>query len=189
MLDTIGFETDSIRISREALLFIIKNYTYEAGVRKFKERVFEILRQINLECITTKTIKFSKTRKVDLEYVKDFFKAKPRISFTQINKTPKIGLVNGLFATASGMGGITIIEAFKTPSDTKFSLIMTGQQGDVMKESITCAKTIAWNIIPVSTRQEIISNIKDEVIQPEFTYTVQRRRHPKMDHRREELLH
>ena len=52
MLNTIiGFESSSIKITKEALLFIIKNYTYEAGVRKLKERVLEIIRQINLECI------------------------------------------------------------------------------------------------------------------------------------------
>ena len=166
MLQTIGFEQDSIKISREALMFIIKNYTYEAGVRKFKERIFEILRQINLECITNKKMKFTKYNEVDLSYVKEFFQDKPSMSFTKINSKPKIGLVNGLFATASGIGGITIIEAFKTPSDTKFSLLTTGQQGDVMKESITCAKTIAWNVLPEEKRNKIIKDIKDEKEQP-----------------------
>ena len=85
MLQTIGFEKDSIRISHEALLFIIKNYTYEAGVRKFKERIFEILRQINLECITNKKMKFTKHNEVDLNYVKEFFKDKASMSFTKIN--------------------------------------------------------------------------------------------------------
>jgi ATP-dependent Lon protease len=166
MLTTIGFEKESIKISKEALLFIIKNYTYEAGVRKLKERVLEIIRQINLELIQNVTDKFIENKVVDLEYVEDFFKDKPKIQVKKIGPSPQIGLVNGLFATAAGMGGITIIEAFKTPSDTKLALTITGQQGDVMKESITCAKTIAWNIIPCNIKKKIIKDIKDDKVQP-----------------------
>ena len=84
-------------------------------------------------------------------------KAKPTINATfcfskkiprKIANKPMVGIVNGLYATASGMGGITIIESFKTPSDSELSLELTGQQGDVMKESIKVAKTAAWNLVP-----------------------------------------
>jgi endopeptidase La len=174
MLNTIGFENDSIKITREALLFIIKNYTYEAGVRKLKERVLEIIRQINLECITVncdESVNSSNTftpceKVIEIEYVEEFFKDKPKIQPKKIGPTPRVGLVNGLFATAAGMGGITIIEAFKTPNDTKLALTITGQQGDVMKESITCAKTIAWNLLPNKVKNDILINIKKEKIQP-----------------------
>ena len=101
-----------------------------------------------------------------MDYIKEFFKEKPKIEAKLINEEPRVGLVNGLFATASGMGGITIIEAFKTPNDTKFALTITGQQGDVMKESITCAKTIAWNLLPLKFQNTILKNIKDKKIQP-----------------------
>ena len=147
-------------------LFIIKNYTYEAGVRKLKERVLEIIRQINLELIQNEKNKFVENRIIDLDYVENFFKDKAKIHIKKIGDAPQVGLVNGLFATAAGMGGITIIEAFKTPNDTKLALTITGQQGDVMKESITCAKTIAWNIIPCDIKRKIIKDIKDEIIQP-----------------------
>ena len=46
----------------------------------------------------------------------------------------------------------------RTPSDTKLSLELTGNQGNVMKESMKCAKTIAWNLLPY----EIKKNIKTE---------------------------
>ena len=69
-----------------------------------------------------------------------------------------VGLVNGLYATSSGLGGITVIEAYKIHSSTFLSLELTGQQGDVMKESIYCAKTIAWNILPKNLN--IFSNFK-----------------------------
>jgi endopeptidase La len=176
MLNLVGFEKESIIITKEAINFIIKNYTYEAGVRKLKERVLEIVRQINLDCImgydnqeTNNCYTFSSRCDkvlIDLDYIKEFFKEKPKIEAKLINEEPRVGLVNGLFATASGMGGITIIEAFKTPNDTKFALTITGQQGDVMKESITCAKTIAWNLLPLKFQNTILKNIKDKKIQP-----------------------
>ena len=97
--------------------------------------------QINLELIQDEGNKFIQDKVIDLEYVEDFFKDKPKMHIKKIGPSPQVGLVNGLFATAAGMGGITIIEAFKTPNDTKLALTITGQQGDVMKESITCAKT------------------------------------------------
>ena len=53
------------------------------------------------------------------------------------------------------MGGITIIEVFKTLADSKLSMVLTGQQGDVMKESMSCAKTIAWNLIPKTVKDTI----------------------------------
>ena len=65
-------------------------------------------------------------------------------------------MVNGLYATSAGVGGLTIIESCKTHSETKFSLELTGQQGDVMKESMSCAKTVAWNLIPDDIKKKII---------------------------------
>ena len=49
--------------------------------------------------------------------------------------------MNGLYATSSGIGGI-IVEAFRTLSDRKLDLELTGHQGDIMKESVRCAKTV-----------------------------------------------
>ena len=60
---------------------------------------------------------------------------------------PHIGLVNGLYATTVGLGGITIIEVLKNHSAQSLSLHLTGMQGDVMKESMNVAKTLAWNLI------------------------------------------
>ena len=70
----------------------------------------------------------------------------------------RVGLVNGLYATASGIGGITIIESFKTPTDSKLSLELTGQQGDVMKESMKVAKTVCWNLLPEVMKNDIKTN-------------------------------
>ena len=73
---------------------------------------------------------------------------KQKISFKKIPKKPYIGYVNGLYATSAGIGGLTVIEVVKSFSDQKLGMTLTGSQGDVMKESMKCAKTIAWNILP-----------------------------------------
>ena len=78
------------------------------------------------------------------------------MNMKKIGDTPKVGLVNGLYATSAGLGGITIIQVMKTISDKKLGLEkLTGNQGDVMKESMNCALTLAWNIIPDSRKQEL----------------------------------
>ena len=58
-----------------------------------------------------------------------------------------VGLVNGLYATVSGVGGLSVIQCVKTPSEKKLHLELTGQQGDIMKESMLCAKTLSWNLL------------------------------------------
>ena len=96
---------------------------------------------------------------VDKEYIEKLFINKSKLIIKKISSTPLCGVVNGLYATTTGIGGLTIIQVFKTISDSKeLKLEYTGNQGDVMKESIKCAKTIAWNIIP----NEIKQKIKDE---------------------------
>ena len=93
--------------------------------------------------------------------VEEIFEGKPKYSIKKITTSPRVGLVNGLYATSSGMGGITIIEAFKTPSEGKLSLELTGQQGDVMKESMKVSKTVAWNLIPKNVKKEIYEEMKE----------------------------
>jgi len=73
----------------------------------------------------------------------------------------QIGMVNGLYATTTGCGGITIIESFKILSEQKLSLTLTGQQGDVMQESMKCAKTVAWNLIPNELKATITKEWED----------------------------
>ena len=152
LLKNIGISNDLIKFNDDAIEYVINNYTYEAGVRKLKEKVLEILREINLKYIENPDL-LNNLLVINIDYIKQLFIDKPVIIKKQINPINKIGFVNGLYATNYGIGGITVIEAFKTYSDNKFSLTITGQQGDVMKESIQCAKTIAWNLIPENTAQ------------------------------------
>jgi endopeptidase La len=153
ILDNVGYRKEDIIIDRELIKFIIETYTNEAGVRKLNEKIFEIIRDINLKRITDDNIKFPYI--VSKEYIEELFSDKPKIQIKKIAKTPQIGFVNGLYATNTGLGGLTIIECVKTPSERKLALELTGQQGDVMKESMMCAKTLAWNLIPKNIKKDI----------------------------------
>lgn len=163
LLDTVGFNKEDIIFSKKVLEFIISSYTQEAGVRKLKEKLFEIVREINLRyLVDQEPVKIKIPLEVTIDLVEEVFHSKPKITIKKITNNPRIGLVNGLFATASGIGGLTIIEAFKTPSDSKLSLELTGQQGDVMQESMKVAKTVAWNLIPTSCKKKIYEEMKEK---------------------------
>ena len=143
----------------EVLEFIIDNYTFEAGARKFREKLFEIVREINLrwlmgQKIGEQQISFPYTVTIDF-LTGDIFSDRNKIHMKKISKTPRIGLVNGLYATATGIGGITIIESFRVPSNDRLGLELTGKQGDVMKESMKVAKTVAWNMLPPEIKVQI----------------------------------
>jgi len=59
------------------------------------------------------------------------------------------------------MGGITIIQVMKTYSEKKLAIEkLTGSMGDVMKDSVNLALTMAWNILP-SAMKEKINNSKE----------------------------
>ena len=153
ILETVGYNKGDIYLETDEIKYIVQNYTNEAGVRKLREKLFEIVREINLKKITDDNIEFP--FKITEEYIKEIFSNKPKVQLKKIAKEPQIGFVNGLYATVTGTGGLTIVECVKTPSDRKLSLELTGQQGDVMKESMICAKTLAWNILPKEIKKEI----------------------------------
>ena len=98
---------------------------------------------------------------IDKNLIENIFSDKPKIHIKTIAKESRIGLVNGLYATSSGVGGLTIIEAYKTPSENALTLILTGQQGDVMQESVKCAKTIAWNLLPNDYQKKLKNEWKE----------------------------
>ena len=151
--EMVGFEHNSINILDDVLIHLIDIYTYEAGARKLKEKLFEIVREINLQYLSDKIIlPFN----VTIESIDNLFKNYSKISIKVINTEPKIGLVNGLFATSAGIGGITIIEAYKNYSNNHLSLELTGKQGDVMKESMKVAQTVAWNILDKETKKKLV---------------------------------
>lgn len=141
----VGFGKEDIVFSKEVIIHIIDGYTSEAGVRKLKEKVLKILREINLRIITSQDVELPYC--VSIADVDEIFDKDYKFVIKQINPEPIIGLINGLYASASSRGGITLIQSFKKFSEKNFGLEITGQQGDVMKESIRVSTTIAWHIL------------------------------------------
>lgn len=145
ILKSAGFSQDTVLFSEDLLGYVVENYTIEAGVRDMKDKLTEIIREFNLRRIyDDQTYKLPYQITEDL--VDDILKRRNKITITEIPKTSQVGWVNGLYATSVGTGGITVIQSFDTPADSKYQLELTGKLGDVMKESVRCAKTIGWRI-------------------------------------------
>jgi ATP-dependent Lon protease len=152
MYNNIGFNSTDILWEKDVIDYMIETYTHEAGIRKLNELLNIVLREINLERIKNPEVL---PKLVDINYIENLFSEKPKIKPQIINSEPKVGLINGLYASASGLGGLTVIEVVKSVSDAKLNLELTGSQGDVMKESMKVAKTLSWNIIPNFIKQQI----------------------------------
>tara|TARA_B110000238_G_C16131369_1_gene441595 strand:- start:2471 stop:3364 length:894 start_codon:yes stop_codon:yes gene_type:complete len=148
----IGISKENVVFNKNILLYIIDNYTHEAGVRKLKEKLYEIVRELNLQNLTQQ-LKFPVI--VDMDTLNMIYRNNHINIRKKIYDRSYIGIVNGLYATASGIGGITLIEVVKMFSERSFSLELTGQQGDIMKESMKCSQTLAWNLIPKLIKNSI----------------------------------
>ena len=153
----VGFNRDEIIISNELITKLIETYTNEAGVRKIKEKIVEIVRDINLNRFHKENITLPYT--VTEEYTTKLFENKPKVRVKKISPEPAIGMVNGLYATSSGSsGGITVIQAIKFPSDKMLELNITGQAGDVMKESIQYALKNAYSLLTIEEQNKIVED-------------------------------
>lgn len=150
--ENVGIDSSAITFSESSIKYLISTYTFEAGMRKCIEKLKEIFRVCNYEQIENNTFN---NIIINKELIDRILKSHNKISHKQIHSNPKIGLINGLYATAVGIGGITIIQVIKTWSDKKLGLELTGQQGAVMKESMVCAKTLAWNLLTNQEKQTV----------------------------------
>ncbi|MDE6981776.1 MAG: endopeptidase La, partial [Lachnospiraceae bacterium] len=122
-----GLKKEQLTISRDALSMVIRGYTREAGVRNLERKLGEICRKAAREVYEGDKKKVAVTRK-NLEK----FLGKEKYSFDKAGKNDEIGIVRGLAWTS--VGGDTLeIEVNVMPGKGEFQL--TGQLGDVMKES------------------------------------------------------
>lgn len=146
----IGFDDCKITFNKKLIEYMIDEYTNEAGVRNIKRKIEEIFMNLNLDKIYKRN-KFNKNKKKISITKKDInsILSKPSSDNTEIHKESSVGIINGLYATTTGNGGIIPIQIFKNYSvnKTKFELKLTGKQGDVMKESVNCSYTTAVEFI------------------------------------------
>jgi ATP-dependent Lon protease len=147
-----------ISFSDDVLQFIIDEYTSESGVRKLKEILFEIIGEINLNILKNTTLDFDLPIVIIKEDIgTKFLKDKHEIKYKKIHTEHKIGIINGLWANALGKGGVIPIQVNWLPSENFLGLKLTGLQGDVMKESMNVALTLAWNLTPISRQAHLRS--------------------------------
>lgn len=132
-LEANGLNSKDIEISIEALNKIIQDYTLEAGVRELERKIAKIYRKVALKKAELEN-KFKKIT-VNPENLFDFLKI-PVFRHEIAGKKNDPGVATGLSVTEYG-GEIIFIESTKMPG--KGNLILTGQLGDVMKESATAA--------------------------------------------------
>ena len=150
----IGFNKHEIIISDSVITYLIETYTNEAGVRKIKEKLVEIIRDINFNRFHNHT-KYMLPFNVTKECIKELFENKPKVRTKLIHTEHSIGIVNGLYATSSGIGGITPIQVMKFPSTKMLELNITGKAGEVMKESVEYSLKNAYGLLS-KEKQDII---------------------------------
>ncbi len=75
----------------------------------------------------------------------------------KIHSSNSVGIINGLWANSLGKGGIIPIQSLFFPTSTFLELKLTGLQGDVMKESMNVAKTLAWNLTNSDNKKKWLS--------------------------------
>ena len=150
-LERHGLAPDQLTISRNALWKMARNYTKEAGVRQLERKIGDICRKAAREILETKKKAVHVTeRNLHLYLGKELY------IYQMANKADEIGIVRGLAWTS--VGGDTLqIEVNVMPGEGE--ILLTGQLGDVMKES---ARTGISYIRSVSKEHKIEENFFKE---------------------------
>ena len=144
-------------LSDELIEYIIDTYTFEPGIRKLNEKLYEIFREVNLRNLENPNIIIE----INKDLIDEILTRHYKIKHYQIHSTPQIGLINGLYASTIGLGGITLIQIKKIlTSSNSMPLELTGKQGDVMKESMSCAKTLAMGLLTLEQKEQILTELK-----------------------------
>lgn len=130
-----GLQEDEFIITEAAIRDIIRYYTREAGVRNLEREIAKLCRKIVKEILLSTKLKKIKINHDNLEA----YLGVKRFRFGQVEENDRIGLVNGLAWTEVG-GDLLTIETAVVSGKGKHQL--TGQLGDVMKESIQAAMTV-----------------------------------------------
>ena len=122
-----GLTPEQLKISKGAIWKIARNYTKEAGVRQLERKIGDICRKSAREILETGKSSIRVTERNLEKYL-----GKEKYSYQMINETDEIGIVRGLAWTS--VGGDTLqTEVNIMPGEGE--ILLTGQLGDVMKES------------------------------------------------------
>ena len=130
-----GLGAERASVADGAMERLIAEYTREAGVRQLEREIQGVLRKAALEVVEKKTTGVKITAKNLEKYA-----GQPRVQSEVAGRAPEVGVATGLAWTPVG-GDIMFIEAIRMAG--KGQITLTGQLGDVMKESAQAA----WSLL------------------------------------------
>ena len=141
-MKAMGLKSQELKVTDEALHAIITGYTAESGVRGLKRQMDVLCRHAAVKLVKGE----QKSFRVSEKRLEEFL-GRPPILHEKLGKTSRPGIVTGLAWTQAG-GEILFIETMFTKGSGKLQI--TGQLGDVMKESAQIAVTLVKNRYPES---------------------------------------
>ena len=130
-----GLTDDQISITDDAIREVVARYTRESGVRQLERETGRLARKVARKIAAEEL----ESAEIDAKEVNELL-GRPRVHPEQAADTDQVGVATGMYYTPVG-GDIMFVEA--TPTTGKGELILTGQLGDVMKESARAAWTYA----------------------------------------------
>ncbi|MCS3451888.1 MULTISPECIES: endopeptidase La [Bradyrhizobium] len=133
-LEANGIKAEQVEIDPDALRLIIRSYTREAGVRNLEREIGKVLRNVAVQIAEGSTSHVTIAPKDIVSLL-----GQPRFENEIAMRTSIPGVATGLAWTPVG-GDILFIEASRTPG--RGALILTGQLGEVMRESVQAALTL-----------------------------------------------
>jgi ATP-dependent Lon protease len=133
-LERNGLRANEATISDELLQTVVTEYTREAGVRQLERELGTLLRKVATQ-IASGTAQAPV--EIDLDALRDALGRQRHFQEAAI-RTAVPGVATGLAVTGTG-GDVLFVEAVRMPGDRKDALVLTGQLGDVMKESARIA--------------------------------------------------
>ncbi len=134
-LEANGLTPDQLTLTDDAVREVITSYTREAGVRNLEREIGRLARKVTRK-IAGKEIERASLDRADVRPLL----GRPRVHPEKANREDQVGISTGMYYTPMG-GDIMFIEA--APMKGKGNLVLTGQLGDVMKESAQAAWTFA----------------------------------------------
>ena len=152
-LEESGLSGKDISFTEDAIMSVVSNYTRESGVRQLERQIGAVARKLARKIASSEQVE----HKVDAETVRELL-GRPRVHPEHALPESEVGIATGMYYTPMG-GDIMFVEASirryygsrEADATTQVgpggpvSLILTGQLGDVMKESARAAFTYATN--------------------------------------------
>ena len=141
-LDENGLTEAVLEIADDAVVALMQGHTREAGVRQLERRIGALARRVARKVASGEI----EAMRVEPAGVRELL-GRPKVHPERMADQPRVGVATGMFYTPMG-GDIMFVEATVMPGEGSF--VLTGQLGDVMKESgraaLSCAKTHGYKL-------------------------------------------